>query len=141
MLQAGKIPSPPRDTRRATGPDDYGVKDSKPSKQKLCKRRQDSDPATALQAEFDKHQRTEEFFHAVNRQAEGKPLSVALQAARDEPSKKAAPLGENRVSVQQNASADRARLHRNEKAARPRLKTHDGGDASKADFRAGDHGL
>jgi hypothetical protein len=91
--QAGKIPSPPRDPRRATGPDDYGVKDSKPSKQKLCKRRQDSDPATALQAEFDKRQWTEEFFHAVNRQAEGKPLSVALQAARDEPSKKAAPLG------------------------------------------------
>ena len=114
----------------ATDPDDYGVKDSKPSKQKLCKRRQESDPATALQAEFDKRQRTAEFFHAVNRQAEGKPLSAALQAARardprtlrDEPGKKAAPLGQNRVAVKQNDKADRARLN-----------THDGGGVDKID--------
>ena len=111
--------TPPRDPRVATDPDDYGVKDSKPSKQKLCKRRQASDPATDLQASFDKRQRTAEFFHAVNKQAEGKPLSAALQAARardprtlrDEPGKKAAPLGQNRVSVKQNDKADRARLN------------------------------
>ena len=92
---------PPRDPRRATGPDDYGAKDSRPSKQ----------------------------------------LSVALQAARDEPSKKAAPLGKDRVAVKQNDSADRARLHRNDKADRARLTTHDGGDVNKADFRASDHGF
>jgi hypothetical protein len=130
-LTAGKIPSPPRDSRRAAGPDDYGAKDSRPSKQKLCKRRQDLDPATDLQANF-------EFFHAVNRQEEGKPLSVALQAARardprtprDESSKKAALLGQNRAAVQQNDKADRARL-----------KTHDGGDVDKTDVYAAVHGL
>ena len=132
---------PPRDPRRATGPDDYGAKDSRPSKQKLCKRRQDSDPATDLQADFDKRQRKEEFLRAVNRKAEGKPLSVALQAARDEPSEKAAPLGKDRVAVKQNDSADRVRLHRNDKADRARLTTHDGGDVNKADFRASDHGF
>ena len=133
----GTIRSPPRDPRVATDPDDYGVKESKPSKQKLCKRRQASDPATDLQANFDKRQRTAEFFHAVNKQAEGKPLSAALQAARardpralrDEPGKKAASLGQNRVSVRQNDKADRARLN-----------AHDGG-GDKTDVCAADHGL
>ena len=134
-----KIRSPPRDPRVATDPDDYGVKESKPSKQKLCKRRQASDPATDLQANFDKRQRTAEFFHAVNKQAQGKPLSAALQAARardprtlrDEPGKKkAAQLGQNRVAVKQNDKADRARLN-----------THDGGCVDKIDVCTADHGL
>jgi hypothetical protein len=68
------------------------------------------EPATVLQADFDKRQRKEEFLHAVNRQTEGEQLSVALRAARDKPSKKAAQLGEKRVAVQQNDSADRACL-------------------------------
>ena len=91
-----------------------------------------------LQANFDKRQRTAEFFHAVNKQAEGKPLSAALQAARakdprtlrDEPGKKAAPLGQNRVSVKQNEKADRARLN-----------TRDGGSVDKIDVCTADHGL
>ena len=83
--QTGKIRSPPRprDPRVAKSPDDYGGKASKPSKKKLCKRSQPSDSATELQATLDKRQKTAEFFHAVNKQAEGKPLSATLQAARD----------------------------------------------------------
>ena len=151
MLETGKIPSPPRDPRRATGPDDYGAKDSRPNKQKLSNRRHDvdwTDPegeilsAADLQADFDKRQCRAEFIHTVNRQSEGKPLSVAQQAARDAPGKKAAPLGKDRVAVQKNDSADRARLNRNDKTDRARLTTHKGGDGNaKADFHAGDHGL
>ena len=94
--QTGKIRSPPRDPRVAKSPDDYGGKASKPSKKKFCKRTQPSDSATELQATLDKRQKTAEFLHAVNKQAEGKPLSATLQAARardprtlrDEPGKK-----------------------------------------------------
>ena len=43
--KTAKIPSPPRDPRRAAGPDDNGVKVGGPSKQQLSKRRQDLDPA------------------------------------------------------------------------------------------------
>ena len=111
-------------------PDDYGGKAGKPSKKKLCKRRQPSDSATELQANFDKRQRKAEFFHAVNRQAEGRPLSAALQAARDEPGKKAAPLEQNRVSVKQNEKADQARL-----------SARDGGGVDKIDVCTADHGL
>ena len=130
--QTGKIRSPPRprDPRVAKSPDDYGGKASKPSKKKLCKRTQPSDSATELQANFDKRQRKEEFFHAVNRQAEGRPLSAALQAARDEPGKKAAPLEQNRVSVKQNEKADQARL-----------SARDGGGVDKIDVCTADHGL
>ena len=128
--QTGKIRSPPRDPRVAKSPDDYGGKASKPSKKKLSKRTQPSDSATELQANFDKRQRKEEFFHAVNRQAEGRPLSAALQAARDEPGKKAAPLEQNRVSVKQNEKADQARL-----------SAHDGGGVDKIDVCTADHGL
>ncbi len=81
--KTGKIPSLPRDPRRAADPDDYGVKDSGPRKQKLRKRRQDLDPAKVLQADFDKRLCREEFLHAVNREAAGKSLSVALRVARD----------------------------------------------------------
>ena len=95
------------------------------------------DPATALQAKLDKRQRRAEILHAVNRQADGKPLSEALQAARardpralrDEPGKKAASLGQNRVSVRQNDKADRARLN-----------AHDGGGV-ETDVCDADHGL
>ena len=128
--QTGKIRSPPRDPRVAKSPDDYGGKASKPSKKKLCKRRQPSDSATELQANFDKRQRKAEFFHAVNRQAEGRPLSAALQAARDEPGKKAAPLEQNRVSVKQNEKADQARL-----------SARDGGGVDKINVCTADHGL
>ena len=136
--QTGTIRSPPHDPRVAKDPDDYGGKASKPNKQKLCKRRQPSDSATELQANFDKRQRTAEFFHAVNKQAEGKPLSAVLQVARardprtlrDEPGKKAAPLGQHRVSVKQNEKADRARLN-----------TRDVDGIDKIDVRTTDHGL
>ena len=128
--QTGKIRSPPRDPRVAKSPDDYGGKASKPSKKKLCKRTQPSDSVTELQANFDKRQRKAEFFHAVNRQAEGRPLSAALQAARDEPGKKAAPLEQNRVSVKQNEKADQARL-----------SARDGGGVDKIDVCTADHGL
>ena len=98
--------------------------------------------AADLQADFDKRQCRAEFIHTVNRQSEGKPLSVAQQAARDAPGKKAAPLGKDRVAVQKNDSDDRARLNRNDKTDRARLTTHKGGDGNaKADFHAGDHGL
>ena len=109
--QTGKIRSPPRDPRVAKSPDDYGGKASKPSKKKLCKRSQPSDSATELQATLDKRQRTAEFLHAVNKQAEGKPLSATLQAARDR---------DPRDPV----------VHKphNEKADRARLNTRDGGD-------------
>ena len=128
--QTGKIRSPPRDPRVAKSPDDYGGKASKPSKKKLSKRTQPSDSATELQANFDKRQRKAEFFHAVNRQAEGRPLSAALQAARDEPGKKAAPLEQNRVSVKQNEKTDQARL-----------SARDGGGVDKIDVCTADHGL
>ena len=109
--QTGKIRSPPRDPRVAKSPDDYGGKASKPSKKKLCKRTQPSDSATELQATLDKRQKTAEFLHAVNKQAEGKPLSATLQAARDR---------DPRDPV----------VHKphNEKADRARLNTRDGGD-------------
>ena len=122
--QTGKIRSPPRprDPRVAKSPDDYGGKASKPSKKKLCKRSQPSDSATELQATLDKRQRTAEFLHAVNKQAEGKPLSATLQAARDR---------DPRDPV----------VHKphNEKADRARLNTRDGGD--KIDVCTADHRL
>ena len=120
--QTGKIRSPPRDPRVAKSPDDYGGKASKPSKKKLCKRSQPSDSATELQATLDKRQRTAEFLHAVNKQAEGKPLSATLQAARDR---------DPRDPV----------VHKphNEKADRARLNTRDGGD--EIDVCTPDHGL
>jgi hypothetical protein len=120
--QTGKIRSPPRDPRVAKSPDDYGGKASKPSKKKLCKRRQPSDSATELQATLDKRQKTAEFLHAVNKQAEGKPLSATLQAARDR---------DPRDPV----------VHKphNEKADRARLNTRDGGD--EIDVCTADHGL
>ena len=122
--QTGKIRSPPRprDPRVAKSPDDYGGKASKPSKKKLCKRSQPSDSATELQATLDKRQKTAEFLHAVNKQAEGKPLSATLQAARDR---------DPRDPV----------VHKphNEKADRARLNTRDGGD--KIDVRTADHRL
>jgi hypothetical protein len=120
--QTGKIRSPPRDPRVAKSPDDYGGKASKPSKKKLCKRSQPSDSATELQATLDKRQRTAEFLHAVNKQAEGKPLSATLQAARDR---------DPRDLV----------VHKphNEKADRARLNTRDGGD--EIDVCTADHGL
>ena len=120
--QTGKIRSPPRDPRVAKSPDDYGGKASKPSKKKLCKRSQPSDSATELQATLDKRQRTAEFLHAVNKQAEGKPLSATLQAARDR---------DPRDPV----------VHKphNEKADRARLNTRDGGD--EIDVCTADHGL
>ena len=134
--QTGKIPSPPRprdprlakspprprDPRLAKSPDDYGGKASKPSKKKLCKRSQPSDSATELQSTLDKRQRTAEFLHAVNKQAEGKPLSATLQAARDR---------DPRDPV----------VHKphNEKADRARLNTRDGGD--EIDVCTADHGL
>ena len=120
--QTGKIRSPPRDPRVAKSPDDYGGKASKPSKKKLCKRSQPSDSATELQATLDKRQRTAEFLHAVNKQAEGKPLSATLQAARDR---------DPRDPV----------VHKphNEKADRARLNTRDGGD--EIDVRTADHRL
>ena len=122
--QTGKIRSPPRprDPRVAKSPDDYGGKASKPSKKKLCKRTQPSDSATELQATLDKRQKTAEFLHAVNKQAEGKPLSATLQAARDR---------DPRDPV----------VHKphNEKADRARLNTRDGGD--KINVCAADHGL
>ena len=130
FAETGTIQSPPHDPRVAKDPDDYGGKASKPSKKKLCKRRQPSDSATELQANFDKRQRKAEFFHAVNRQAEGRPLSAALQAARDEPGKKAEPLEQNRVSVKQNEKADQARL-----------SARDGGGVDKIDVCTADHGL
>jgi len=49
---------------------------------------------------------------------------------RDEPGKKAAPLGQNRVSVKQNEKADQARL-----------SAHDGGGVDKIDVCTADHGL
>ena len=120
--QTGKIRSPPRDPRVAKSPDDYGGKASKPSKKKLCKRRQPSDSATELQATLDKRQKTAEFLHAVNKQAEGKPLSATLQAARDR---------DPRDPV----------VHKphNEKADRARLNTRDGGD--KINVCTADHRL
>ena len=120
--QTGKIRSPPRDPRVAKSPDDYGGKASKPSKKKLCKRSQPSDSATELQANLDKRQRTAEFLHAVNKQAEGKPLSATLQAARDR---------DPRDPV----------VHKphNEKADRARLNTRDGGD--KINVCTADHRL
>ena len=122
--QTGKIRSPPRprDPRVAKSPDDYGGKASKPSKKKLCKRSQPSDSATELQASLDKRQRTAEFLHAVNKQAEGKPLSATLQAARDR---------DPRDPV----------VHKphNEKADRARLNTRDGGD--EIDVCTADHRL
>ena len=122
--QTGKIPSPPRprDPRVAKSPDDYGGKASKPSKKKLCKRSQPSDSATELQATLDKRQKTAEFLHAVNKQAEGKPLSATLQAARDR---------DPRDPV----------VHKphNEKADRARLNTRDGGD--EIDVCTADHRL
>ena len=122
--QTGKIRSPPRprDPRVAKSPDDYGGKASKPSKKKLCKRSQPSDSATELQATLDKRQRTAEFLHAVNKQAEGKPLSATLQAARDR---------DPRDPV----------VHKphNEKADRARLNTRDGGD--KINICTADHRL
>jgi hypothetical protein len=120
--QTGKIQSPPRDPRVAKSPDDYGGKASKPSKKKLCKRSQPSDSATELQATLDKRQRTAEFLHAVNKQAEGKPLSATLQAARDR---------DPRDPV----------VHKphNEKADRARLNTRDGGD--EIDVCTADHRL
>ena len=131
--QTGKIRSPPRDPRVAKSPDDYGGKASKPSKKKLCKRSQPSDSVTELQATLDKRQKTAEFLHAVNKQAEGKPLSATLQAARDrdprilrhEPGKKAAPPVVHKPH--------------NEKADRARLNTRDGGD--EIDVCTADHGL
>ena len=120
--QTGKIRSPPRDPRVAKSPDDHGGKASKPSKKKLCKRSQPSDSATELQATLDKRQRTAEFLHAVNKQAEGKPLSATLQAARDR---------DPRDPV----------VHKphNEKADRARLNTRDGGD--EIDVCTADHRL
>ena len=122
--QTGKIRSPPRprDPRVAKSPDDYGGKASKPSKKKLCKRSQPSDSATELQATLDKRQKTAEFLHAVNKQAEGKPLSATLQAARDR---------DPRDPV----------VHKphNEKADRARLNTRDGGD--EIDVCTTDHRL
>ena len=122
--QTGKIRSPPRprDPRVAKSPDDYGGKASKPSKKKLCKRSQPSDSATELQATLDKRQKTAEFLHAVNKQAEGKPLSATLQAARDR---------DPRDPV----------VHKphNEKADRARLNTRDGGD--EIDVCTADHRL
>ncbi len=122
--QTGKIRSPPRprDPRVAKSPDDYGGKASKPSQKKHCKRTQPSDSATELQATLDKRQRTAEFLHAVNKQAEGKPLSATLQAARDR---------DPRDPV----------VHKphNEKADRARLNTRDGGD--EIDVCTADHGL
>ena len=120
--QTGKIRSPPRDPRVAKSPDDYGGKASKPSKKKLCKRTQPSDSATELQATLDKRQKTAEFLHAVNKQAEGKPLSATLQAARDR---------DPRDPV----------VHKphNEKADRARLNTRDGGD--EIDVCTTDHRL
>ena len=120
--QTGKIRSPPRDPRVDKSPDDYGGKASKPSKKKLCKRSQPSDSATELQATLDKRQKTAEFLHAVNKQAEGKPLSATLQAARDR---------DPRDPV----------VHKphNEKADRARLNTRDGGD--EIDVCTADHGL
>ena len=120
--QTGKIQSPPRDPRVAKSPDDYGGKASKPSKKKLCKRSQPSDSATELQATLDKRQKTAEFLHAVNKQAEGKPLSATLQAARDR---------DPRDPV----------VHKphNEKADRARLNTRDGGD--EIDVCTADHRL
>ena len=120
--QTGKIRSPPRDPRVAKSPDDYGGKASKPSKKKLCKRSQPSDSATELQATLDKRQKTAEFLHAVNKQAEGKPLSATLQAARDR---------DPRDPV----------VHKphNEKADRARLNTRDGGD--KINICTADHRL
>ena len=122
--QTGKIRSPPRprDPRVAQSPDDYGGKASKPSKKKFCKRTQPSDSATELQATLDKRQKTAEFLHAVNKQAEGKPLSATLQAARDR---------DPRDPV----------VHKphNEKADRARLNTRDGGD--EIDVCTADHGL
>ena len=120
--QTGKIRSPPRDPRVAKSPDDYGGKASKPSKKKLCKRTQPSDSATELQATLDKRQKTAEFLHAVNKQAEGKPLSATLQAARDR---------DPRDPV----------VHKphNEKADRARLNTRDGGD--EIDVCPADHRL
>ena len=120
--QTGKIRSPPRDPRVAKSPDDYGGKASKPSKKKLCKRTQPSDSAKELQATLDKRQKTAEFLHAVNKQAEGKPLSATLQAARDR---------DPRDPV----------VHKphNEKADRARLNTRDGGD--EIDVCTADHGL
>ena len=120
--QTGKIRSPPRDPRVAKSPDDYGGKASKPSKKKLCKRTQPSDSAKELQATLDKRQTTAEFLHAVNKQAEGKPLSATLQAARDR---------DPRDPV----------VHKphNEKADRARLNTRDGGD--EIDVCTADHRL
>ena len=122
--QTGKIRSPPRprDPRVAKSPDDYGGKASKPSKKKLCKRTQPSDSAKELQATLDKRQKTAEFLHAVNKQAEGKPLSATLQAARDR---------DPRDPV----------VHKphNEKADRARLNTRDGGD--KINICTADHRL
>ena len=120
--QTGKIRSPPRDPRVAKSPDDYGGKASKPSKKKLCKRTQPSDSAKELQATLDNRQKTAEFLHAVNKQAEGKPLSATLQAARDR---------DPRDPV----------VHKphNEKADRARLNTRDGGD--EIDVCTADHRL
>ena len=50
FAETGTIQSPPHDPRVAKDPDDYGGKASKPSKKKLCKRRQPSDSVTELQA-------------------------------------------------------------------------------------------
>ena len=95
-----------------------------------------------LQAQFNRRQDRAEFIHTVNRQAKGQPLSVAQQTARDAPGKKSAPLGKDRVAVQNNDRADRARLNRNDKTDRARLTTRKGGDGStKVDFRAGDQRL
>ena len=103
-----KIPSPPRDPRRAAGPDDYGTEDSGQGKKKLRKRLEDLDSPRVLQAEYDKRQRREELLCAINKEAKGEPLSAVLCVARAKSSKKAAPLEEKRVDIQQNDSVDQA---------------------------------
>ncbi len=68
--------------------------------------------------------------------AAAKPRAILRSRARDprtprdEPGKKAAQLGQNRVAVKQNDKADRARL-----------KTHNVGDVDKIDVGVAVHGL
>ena len=115
----GKIPSPPCDPRRAICPDDYGAKDSGQGKKKLRKRLEDLDSPRVLQAEYDKRHRREELLHAINKEAKGEPLSAVLCVARAKSSKKAAPLEEKRVDIQQNDSVDQARLTKPQKLVAP----------------------
>ena len=74
FVDRNKIPSLPRDPKRAAGPDDYGTKDSGQGNKKLRKRLEDLDSPRVLQAEYDNRHRREELLHAINKEAKG-PLS------------------------------------------------------------------